>query len=148
MTKNAFKKTVIKSKNQSIKNDLLNGKAMNKKHPDTFEIPNEMIRLFAPVGMLVKIATNSEKIYMNERFWVRITKRSYDKSGHVYYTGAIDNRLCFIDASIGDKIEYFEPKHIIDSEMKQFAKDAAKGLISIDEEDLLKMEQEASKKEG
>ena len=147
MTKNTFNKTVIKNKNQSTKVHLLNGKAMNKKHSDTFWIPDEMIRMFAPVGMLVKIATNSEKMFMNERFWVRITRRSYDKSGHVYYTGTIENRLCFIDANVGDTIEYFEPKHIIDIDTERFIKDAREGLVSVDEEDLLKMEAKASEEE-
>lgn len=147
MTKNTFKKSVIKNKNQSTQTTLLDGEAMNKEYPDTFWIPDEIIRMFAPVGLLVKIAIDTNKSFMDERFWVRIRKRSYDKSGRVYYTGAIDNRLCFINANVGDKIEYFEPKHIIDIDMKQFAKDARKGLISVNEEDLLKMKEILSEEE-
>lgn len=144
MTKNTFKKSVIKNKNQSTQTTLLDGEAMNKEYPDTFWIPDEIIRMFAPVGLLVKIATDSNKSFMDERFWVRITKRSYDKSGRVYYTGAIDNRLCFIDANVGDKIEYFEPKHIINIHEKQFFKDIRNGLISINDQDFVTLQEEAS----
>ena len=68
MKQTYFGKTVIKCGCKSTKVTLINGEEMHRKYPETFGLPSKSFRMFAPVGMLVKVFANSE------RFWVKIAE--------------------------------------------------------------------------
>jgi hypothetical protein len=83
---------------------LLDARAMNKKHPDTFEVPSYATLKKIKPGDFVKVARN------NERFWVQVT--GFEKRR---IHGAVDNKLvrkANKDLPLGTVI-YFQKKNIL-----------------------------------
>jgi hypothetical protein len=95
---------------------LIDGAAMNKKHPETFCIPSMEEKRALLVGDFVKIGAMTEKDvdgFMAERFWVRITEMAQHQ-GNVSFTGVVDNDL--IGSSHGLKCEdrvFFKRRHVL-----------------------------------
>lgn len=73
---------------------MVDGVAMNRQHPRTFEIPSIEEKKAVPVGGHVKIgvATNAKRAAPYERFWVLVTANNTE-TGVV--TGTVDNDLLF-----------------------------------------------------
>lgn len=88
---------------------LDNVEALNKKHPDTFEIPPDYIRDGLIPGDFVKLVFIQENPEAGERMWVEV-KRVLKKG----YEGVLANRPTMIDGlEFGDVVK-FEPKHVAD----------------------------------
>lgn len=93
---------------------LLDARAVNKKHPETFEVPSYARLKKVKPGDSVKISRN------NERFWITVT--GFEKRR---IHGVVDNKLIFNDdLPLGTKI-YFQKKHIL-SYVPKVAKKKAK----------------------
>lgn len=88
---------------------LIDGVAMNKAHPDTFEIPTTDEIAALKDGDHVKLGFKMKRkdCPSAERMWVKIVAR---KGGD--YCGTIANSPVFVNAEFGDLL-LFERKHIL-----------------------------------
>lgn len=103
--------------------ELLDGEEINRRHPDTFEIPSLEQRMNIPDNFWVKLgfvpskedhdrckaATNS--CVTLERMWVQVVGRESEQ-GTYYATLGNQPAVCS-GVSIGDSIQ-FEAKNVLD----------------------------------
>ena len=71
--------------------------AINKRHPDTFVIPNELAHSLVAPGMLVKIYADwCDSESLDERFWVRITDICELEYGEKVLYGIAENDTLYV----------------------------------------------------
>jgi hypothetical protein len=111
---------VIKNVLPTYENDgfiLNNGYEIHLEHPDTFWVPDELIRKNIQRGWHVKLIYNievidpetKEKTYEVERMWTLVGGKERE-----YYFGYLDNDpYCTEDLRAGKKV-YFTHEYIID----------------------------------
>jgi hypothetical protein len=87
---------------------LLNGEFIHQKHPDTFAIPSEDIRMGRSVGDHVQLIFR-EVGHADERMWVYIT--AVQAPGQ--YTGVLNNDPVYLEGIACDDPVTFQAKHII-----------------------------------
>jgi uncharacterized protein YegJ (DUF2314 family) len=92
---------------------FVDGVQMNKLHPDTFEIPDEVVRKNLKPGMMVKLIFKPrKKDGVEERMWVKVFRKRKDG----VYEGVLDNEPLYELRSLL-KVEdtvFFEPEHVVD----------------------------------
>lgn len=93
--------------------------AINKRHPNTFIIPNEDVRNLVVPGMLVKIYADwCSSDSLDERFWVRITDvNTLEFGDKVFYAEAV-NDTAFVPSGA-----YLGPilhRNICDVDLEEF----------------------------
>lgn len=87
---------------------LMDGVALNREHPTTFEIPTWDERVSQNVGASVKLGfVPDEKDLPSERMWVKVAQRIGGR-----YIGTLDNDPVCLGANPGDPIE-FGPENIL-----------------------------------
>ena len=88
---------------------MVDGVRQNKRHPETFSVPNRGQKVAVKVQDYVKIGFIVEN--GTHRMWVSVTKIEGRK-----YFGILHNEPMGVDSKIlkyGDKVE-FESRHILD----------------------------------
>lgn len=80
---------------------LINGEAMHRAHPETFQIPSEQDKLAIQPGDFVKLGF----LYKGagERMWVQVRSEGY---------GELNNDPVLMPMLCGEPV-YFEPWHIL-----------------------------------
>lgn len=81
---------------------LTDAEAMNRAHPQTFEIPPEEERRTLKINDLAKVCFANQ-----ERMWVQVTQV---RPGPMY-VGKLNNSPIVVDMKIGQRVE-FEPRHV------------------------------------
>lgn len=87
---------------------LIDGEAMHKVHPRTFQIPSLLDKARVTVGDHVKLGFGEDGQLHNERMWVRVTKRDGDK-----FEGYLDNDPAFLTSIKWKDVVKFNSRHII-----------------------------------
>ena len=93
--------------------ELDDGEAINFEHPNSFNIPDKILRENLNVNDLVKLIFRMEKTKGSdglsvERMWVKVTK-----SFNGFYSGTLDNQPIDSDCVNVGQTVYFKPCHVI-----------------------------------
>lgn len=83
--------------------DKVDGVEVNRKHPDTFQIPTDEEKAAVKPGDYVKIGFNDHELEITEHMWVHVTGEG---------KGILNNDPVIVDMVIGDEVT-FEPRHIL-----------------------------------
>jgi|GEM_PF-5249124 hypothetical protein len=71
--------------------------SINKRHPETFVVPNELAHSLVSPGMLVKIYADwCDQESLDERFWVRITDVNQLETGEKVFYGVSENDTAYV----------------------------------------------------
>ncbi len=93
---------------------LMDGVALSKMYPDTFEVPSFVELAKVEVGDFVKLGFKIQQkdAPSAERMWVKVAAFKGNQ-----YVGTIANNPMFLKAEYGD-IVLFEPRHILTTQAK------------------------------
>lgn len=87
---------------------LVDGVAMHRAHPRTFQIPSLADKAMVKEGDYVKLSFGEAGHQNNERMWVKVTKRDGDK-----FEGYLDNDPAFLVSIKWKDVVKFNSRHII-----------------------------------
>jgi len=104
---------------EQIEFDLCDVEDINRRHPETFQIPDKFIRNHIVVDMLIKINVKWRDPWaLGERFWVRITEARELCTGERVLYGTAENKTTFVP--YGSLIGPIRPRNICDVDLEDF----------------------------